>query len=251
MLNKSNIVKTLRLAVDNPGIMLFILFIDLVFLVLLNGLLFATNMLYSLYQENYILMIVVGLLYAVILLLLYSFSKFLVLCLIRKSISKAKLSFSSFWRFLAMNAIFFFLLLLILLLAAGIVEFNVQEGLKKYIIDTMIALVLVIFYLFLNISHSLFSESPLVFSSIKSGFSSLVKVRLSLAVIAIAASGFAVYFGIAYILSLLLGEALTKAGSQQYNLFSVLVIVFTFIYFYALMAFNRLYIYLKLKFGNR
>lgn len=197
--------------------------------------------------------------YVLFALFLYSFFKYCVLDFIRSLFGPGKFSFRSLGRFYLLNIIIagvFFVISVI----AGFILVNIKEAFQPYIFIliaspywaalnkySVLSLHSLIFYIVLNISHSLFYDGSSAIESAKKGFvitfTKIKSYRKTVSVIILAALIFGIVFlGINYSLRPLAAKNFYLFISVNSFFQQASVIVFNIV-FYIILLINRISFY--------
>ncbi|MBL7054595.1 hypothetical protein ISS05_02470 [Candidatus Woesearchaeota archaeon] len=253
----SYFVKTLKLTKKEPKTVFYIILLDLLFLA-------AISIFYKLVEFFFLktppeistatttLYLIVTLAYYLILILIYSFFKYSVLNSISSMFKKTKLSFIHMKKFYLLNLSIFAVFMVAFLLLNGTVLTGTKEEYRAYIFLITNLPLLLVFYTFMNISHTIFSESKNsgIKETVKKTFTEISKIKNYLGVFLTNTALIIVYFTMFYFIGLILKYTLFKsysAAAQYNNTYSIIFTVITTIFFYSVILFNRIYFYSIIK----
>lgn len=231
---------------ENKKSLLYVILIDVIFFAalfilgqVLNAISYSISM-----QQAYILLLIV-VFYYLALLFIYSFSKYIILYLIKSSFGKNKLEFDRLGRFYLLNialfAVLFLAFFLLSLLAASI-----KQGIAPYVSLLLLLLFSVFAYAFANISQVLFYEGKGLGGSLGLAAKYLGRFDKYYGIYAVVVSAFAVIF----LLFSIFGNLLKITLFQDYDsllrygdIYTIIFVHAVGIIFYLAILFNRYYFY--------
>ena len=207
----------------------------------------------------FIILIIFSFIYYLIALFVYSFFKYCLLDFIKSLFGTSKFSFKNLGKFYLLNVIIagiFFVLSMI----AGLILINIKESYQPYVFIllasplwilynkySLISLHSLLFYIVVNISHSLFYEKASIWHALKNGFvitfTRISIYRKTISIIIFAAVIFGILFlGMNYLTRFLTSKNfyLYLSVNAYFQKFSVIFFDFAF---YIMLLINRISFY--------
>lgn len=245
-LKKDTFFEAFNLVMAKPRLYFTNLGLDLGFLLLVYifGTIGNVFVPYVIGLNNMFALFLALIIYILLIVLVYSFTKHLALHFVRNMLGKAKLDLGKVKDFYLFNLLSFLVFLAVLAFVSKVVVGGVRENLLKWTSRTVITLFSLVLFSFIGMAHSLFTLGSGVKDSFKKGFK-LVFTRLNkyYPVFLVNAAVFAVYTGIYYILSKLVGFFFTVNIERFEWFFAIVAIALIYI----MQVYNRVYFYLVVK----
>jgi len=190
--------------------------------------------------------------YLLFLVFIYSFLKYCILDFIKtlvdlswkfkKTIREKRFGLGRFFKFYLLNLIIFISFFVIFIILNAIYLFSVkQEHLKIAFLLTMIPLFIFI-YVYLNLTHSLFTTGHNLKETIKKGLVLFKQIKPYYGILIFSIFVFFVYTLILFIINLII----TSSTSVNILVYNKIFTVITTIVFYLIIAFNRIYFYIMI-----
>ena len=176
----------------------------------------------------------------------YSILKFMIMRNIKLFQKKVLFKFDRFWNFLFLNVLWFLMFAIILVIVAVIFVFSLKINILASIRTVILALLGVLFYLFINVSHVIYLKYPKVrlfgksFDLVFSKFNKFLRLIVFDVVL----------IGILYLGYLVINSGVlmlvNKSGLGLGFLkgYSVILLIIAFVLFFALLLFNNIYLYI-------
>jgi len=188
--------------------------------------------------------------YISLLILIYSFFKYCILDIIKSMTQKTEFNLKRFNRFYLLNLIICISISILFLIISIIISLSIKEQYFPIVSLIVFIPLAMVFYSFLNFSHSYYTLKPMPIKTIlKYSLKKISKPSSYYKVYLIILLYFLVYFIIYYPSALLLKTIL----SQKYNLLGYyptyikIFTIITLIVIYLIIAYNRIYFYLNVK----
>jgi len=175
--------------------------------------------------------------YHLIIIFIYSFFKLGILSIIKGLFVKERFAFRRLGKFYLLNVINYSLLFIVFLVLAAILSFIFKQEILKYVLMVVAVISAFFAYAFININHSLFIDHKRVFK--RSLFLCFKRINKYIPVYVFSVL-IALVYGVVIFLLFLLFKNFRYDGSA-------IMSVFTLIYFYLVLAFNRIYFYVIVK----
>lgn len=175
---------------------------------------------------------------------IYSSFKYLILKSLKSLFKKIKIELKGLKKFYLLNVFIFFMFFAISFILNIAFLISAKQEYKPVVFFAINIPLFLIFYIFTNINHALFSESGK--SSIKSTFNLLAKVKSYAGVILANIIAVIVYSFIFYLIGSILKSTLFKgylASVRYYNIYTVIFAIITTLFLYLIVFFNRIYFY--------
>jgi hypothetical protein len=246
-------VKTLKSIKHNPLATLSIVLFDVLFIAtvaafykLINYLLSKTPAGTSAALLTYYL--VLTLLYYLVLILIYSFFKHIIISYIKSFFRKTKIDFRRLKKFYLLNLVIFVAFFTAFLILNTTLLISAKAEYAPYIFLIINFILFLLTYIFMNISHTLFSESekPSLKKTIKGAFARLTKVKSYIGIFLVNALAVAIYFVMLYLAGHILKATIFSnyTVSLKYSdAYTAIFTLLTTLFFYLIVFFNRIYFY--------
>ncbi|MBW2980769.1 hypothetical protein KY360_05115 [Candidatus Woesearchaeota archaeon] len=230
----------------NPKLYLLMLLVDACFL--LAGFLVgkAANFLVPslLGSKNFFLALIVVLLYILLLILIYSFTKYYALHLVKSLLNKINLSLARIKKFYLLNVISIAILFVIVFAVSGIFKAGVKEAYVLGVSRTVILILFLFVFAFISIAHSLFALGFNVKAVLRNTFRlTFTRLNKYYGVLVVNSTILVLYTLIYYAVAKLLDLPLDLDVGRYNSLF----VGMGFVLLYLLQAYNRIYFYLIVK----
>ena len=248
----SYFAKTLGLMKGNPKNMINIVLFDFLFLATASIFYWLVGFLFVGAKTASAIMIIVylilTLLYYLILVLICSFFKYLVLNSLKGLFNKTKINFKKLKKFYLLNLLIFAVAFMAFLALNGTFLIGVKEEYAAYAFLVISVPLFLIVYIFLNISHTLFSETekPKIKEISKKTFELILKLKTYLGIFLTNLVLVAAYFIIFNIIGIILKATVFKSylmPAEYYNVYTIAFGVIMTLFFYFIFFFNRIYFY--------
>lgn len=248
--------KTFSLIKNNPKIFFYIVIIDILFLGVLNLFYKLTDFLIlkdttEISKIIVIFYLVITVLYYLLLVLIYSFFKYIILKKIKLLSGKIKTGFKKFY---LLNLLIFVVFFAAILLLNPIILLSVKEQYRPYVFLIINLPLFLIAYIFMNISHTIYSESKktIIKDIIKKTFGFMGKIKNYIGIFLADIIAIVAYFMIFYLIGSLLKITVFKAtfGATAYTIYETIFVIITSIFLYLIIFFNRIYFYSIVKDKN-
>lgn len=242
-MDKLKVKKIFKIIKNNPEKFSLTLLFDFVFLSIMQVLdLFVRKLIpqqpeqiTTLFTDNIRLVFLLLITYIVITLLIYSFFKYIILLTLYNMFKKRRFRLKEYKDFCILNLILYVFLFFVIFLVIGM-SFTIFKISFSYLITTITYLVLLlVFYIYLNTTHSLFINKQPLTKILKNGWLVLKNIRAYLPICV---------FSIIALLSIFAINILTTAILKDFILIRSIVLL---ILFYSLIAFNRVYFLVLIK----
>lgn len=248
----SYFVKTLGLMKDNPKDMINIVLFDFLFLVTASIFYWLVGFLFVGSKTASAIMItaylILTLLYYLILILICSFFKYLVLNSLKSLFNKTKINFKKLKKFYLLNLLIFAVAFMAFLALNGTFLIGVKEEYAAYAFLVISVPLFLIVYSFLNISHTLFSETekPKIKEIARKTFDLILKLKTYLGIFLTNLVLVAAYFIIFNLIGVILKATVFKSylvPAEYYNIYTIAFGIIMTLFFYFIFFFNRIYFY--------
>ena len=249
----SYFAKIWKLMKDNPKNMINIVLFDFLFLVTAGIFYWLTGFLLSAAPKSVSGMVIVfylilTLLYYLILILICSFFKYLILNSLKSLFGKTKVDFKNLKKFYLLNLLIFFVLFMAFWILNGVFLIGVKEEYAAYVFLIISVPLFLIAYVFVNISHTLFSEAekPKIKEIISKAYNFAVEVKRYSGIFLVNIFLIAAYFILFYLIGTVLKATVFKGylvPSWYYNAYTASFGIITTLFFYFILFFNRVYFY--------
>jgi len=250
---ESYFVKSLRLIRNNPKNIFHIILFDILFLAAMG---IFTKLVEFFFLKTPLetsavtitIYLVLILLYYLALVFIWTFFKYLVLNSIKSLFKKTKLSFVNIKKFFLLNLLIFIVFFIAFFILNTTFLIGAKQEYAPYIFLIINLPLILLTYIFMNISHTLFSgsEKPIIKGITKKTFNAMSKVKNYIAIFFMNVIAIMIYFVIFYFVGLILKNTLFKgylASVQYYNIYTIIFSVITTAFFYFIIFFNRIYFY--------
>ena len=259
---ESYFVKTWGLIKKNPKNSLLIILFDVLFLASVSVL---YGLISSLISEDIeatkaimLVYLVLILLYYLGLVFLYSFFKYLVLNSIKSffehfqtkfKLLKGREFFAGLKKFYLLNLLTFAVFFTGFLILNSLFLMSTKQEYAPYIFLTINLPFFLILYIFINISHTLFSEFKEVGMKevVRNTFRTVAKIKAYAGIFLMNIAAIIVYFIVFYFIGLVLKATIFKGYMVSIQPYNMIFAIITNIFLYLILFFNRIYFYNVIK----
>jgi hypothetical protein len=196
----------------------------------------------SMFFGSTALILVSVVVYYLILLFIYSFFKYDMLLFIQGFVKKGRFNFKHIRQFFLLN-LFNFILFLVCAMVINYLILGIKDSYQRSFSFWIIVIFLFMFYIFLNLSHSIFIEEKKVKKVIRLSFRIMFGRIKSYAGFLIHTIGLVVLF---FILILVLWLIFSRLLQMQ-MIYAILFNIVSAIIIYAIVLTNRIYFYLAVE----
>ena len=257
-LRNNSFIGTLNLIKSNPQQILKIIMFDILFLI-------SVKVLYELItvlipkdltgktQTMVITYLGIIILYYLAFLFVYSFCKRKILKTIKQLFEKKKINkYTSLKQFFSLNLVIYVMFFIIFILINALVVVSAKQGIQQVLFIITNVPMLLLFYSFMNISHTTFSESKKLKlgQNIKSSFIIMKKFGKYFKLFLMNLAAIIVYFIFYALFGLLLKITIFSSSEMvvKYNdIYVTAFVIITTLFFYLIVLFNRIYFYKTVK----
>lgn len=250
---ESYFVKNLKLIKKSPKNIFHIILFDILFIAVLG---IFTRLVEFFFLESPLetsavtitIYLILTLLYYLALVFVCSFFKYLILNSIKSLFKKTELSFVNLKKFYLLNLLIFIVFFMAFLILNSVFLLGAKQEYAPYIFLIVNLPLILITYIFMNISHTLFSESekPIIKEITKKTFDAITKIKSYIGIFLTNIIAIIIYFTLFYFIGLILKNTLFKgylASVKYYNIYTIIFSVITTAFFYFIIFFNRIYFY--------
>ena len=250
---ESHLAKTLGFVKNNPKNMLHIILFDILFLAAIGAFYKLTEFFFlktppEISVTTTILYLILTLMYYLTLILIYSFFKYSILNSIKSLFKKTKRGFSNLKKFYLLNLLIFVALFMAFLVLNGVFLIGVKEEYAAYVFLIINVPLFLIAYIFMNIGHTLFSETekPKIKEIVRKAFNLVLEVKRYWGIFLADMAVIIAYFTVFYLIGMTLKATVFKSyltPAKYYDIYTMGFSIITTLFFYFLFFFNRVYFY--------
>ena len=251
LIKESLFLKSIKLAKSNPNKIGLMLLFDVLFIIAafsLNSILqyFAQSIAITQPLWSIITFIVISLVYYLLMLLVYSFFKYLVLDYIKSLFEKSSFSFNRLGQFYGLNVVLAAIFFASILLFDYAIRY-IQIQYWPWVFVSIAVPYLILFYVMVNTSHTLFYSGSSIKDSLRNGlkitFMKLKAYRETILVMIIAALIlWLLFFGAGYLIRLVASKNYSLyLSAYAYNKQATIIVFDVVLYFVILI--NRITFY--------
>lgn len=250
---------SLSLIKSNPWPSLKIVLFDILFVLSISLLYFVISFIisfnfdpFNISNQMVVTYLVVFLIYYLILFFLYTFFKFIDLNIIKSLLKKSSSDYERLIKFYYLNLGICFSMFITFLVLNIVFLIGSRQEYAPYIFMIINIPLFLIFYTFMNVSHSIFSGSKDVNLTkiILKTFNFIKQPKKYIGIYINNAFVITFYFIFFYLIGLILKATVFQDIVASYNYFvwySTFFVILTTIFFYLIIYFNRIYFYIIIK----
>jgi len=249
----SYFAKTFGLMKDDPKNMFHIILFDFLFLAAIGAFYKLTEFFFlktppEISVTTAIIYLILTLMYYLTLILIYSFFKYSILNSMRSLFKKTKHDWSNLKKFYLLNLLVFVALFMAFLVLNGVFLIGVKEEYAAYVFLIISVPLFLIAYIFMNISHTMFSEAekPRIKEIVRKAINLVFEVKRYLSIFLADVVLIIAYFTVFYLIGLALKATVFKsylAPAKYYNIYTMGFGIITTLFFYFIFFFNRVGFY--------